>query len=102
MLLPKVSAPKVFYMRAIHSSSPPHEQFAPTILPSLDPTVAVDSPMISFKKRSPLLIPLIASGVVLLVIVAFCIIYFRSAKATSVRPWVTGLSGQLQKAFVKG
>jgi len=101
MILPKAAAPKVFHVREIHPSSLPLEQSAPTIPPSLDPTVA-DSPMISFKKRNPLLIPLIASGIVLLVIAGVFITYFRSAKATSVRPWVTGLSGPLQKAFVKG
>ncbi|KAL2470998.1 putative inactive receptor-like protein kinase [Abeliophyllum distichum] len=33
---------------------------------------------------------------------AIGLFYFRSSKVVTVKPWVTGLSGQLQKAFVSG
>lgn len=33
---------------------------------------------------------------------ALFVLCYRSSKVVTVRPWATGLSGQLQKAFVTG
>ena len=33
---------------------------------------------------------------------ALLVLCYRSSKVVTVRPWATGLSGQLQKAFVTG
>jgi hypothetical protein len=34
--------------------------------------------------------------------VALLVLCYRSSKVVTVRPWATGLSGQLQRAFVTG
>ncbi|XP_044483021.1 probable inactive receptor-like protein kinase At3g56050 [Mangifera indica] len=44
----------------------------------------------------------IIGGSFLALIFAIGIVCFRSSKVATVKPWVTGLSGQLQKAFVTG
>ncbi|KAG8365542.1 hypothetical protein BUALT_Bualt18G0115900 [Buddleja alternifolia] len=44
----------------------------------------------------------VSSAVFLLVIVAAIFFIFRSSAARTIVPWKTGLSGQLQKAFVTG
>ncbi|KAF0908591.1 hypothetical protein E2562_026639 [Oryza meyeriana var. granulata] len=43
-----------------------------------------------------------AGGAVFLVMTMASIIYCRAKKVGTVRPWATGLSGQLQRAFVTG
>lgn len=43
-----------------------------------------------------------AGGAVFLVITAAFVVYCRAKKVGTVKPWVTGLSGQLQRAFVTG
>ncbi|XP_040380628.1 probable inactive receptor-like protein kinase At3g56050 [Oryza brachyantha] len=42
------------------------------------------------------------ASVLLAVSVAAFVLCYRSSKVVTVRPWATGLSGQLQKAFVTG
>lgn len=41
-------------------------------------------------------------GSVFVFILVIAIVFFRSSKVATVKPWSTGLSGQLQKAFVTG
>ncbi|KAJ0045862.1 hypothetical protein Pint_06561 [Pistacia integerrima] len=41
-------------------------------------------------------------GTILLLILIIVIYLYRSNKVSTVKPWATGLSGQLQKAFVTG
>ena len=43
-----------------------------------------------------------AGGAVFLVMTVVLGMYWRAKKVGAVRPWVTGLSGQLQRAFVTG
>ncbi|CAN6206543.1 unnamed protein product [Urochloa humidicola] len=43
-----------------------------------------------------------AGSTVFLVLAAASVMYCRAKKVGSVRPWATGLSGQLQRAFVTG
>lgn len=46
---------------------------------------------------------LVAAGItVFLLVSAASVLCFRAKKMGTVRPWATGLSGQLQKAFVTG
>uniref|UniRef100_A0ACD5YE05 Uncharacterized protein n=1 Tax=Avena sativa TaxID=4498 RepID=A0ACD5YE05_AVESA len=45
---------------------------------------------------------LTAGGAGFLVITAAFVVYCRAKKVGTVKPWVTGLSGQLQRAFVTG
>ncbi|KAL4610090.1 hypothetical protein ACB092_08G027200 [Castanea dentata] len=44
----------------------------------------------------------IVGGCSFILISAISIVFFRSSKVVTVKPWATGLSGQLQKAFVTG
>ena len=44
----------------------------------------------------------VLGGTALLLLLASGIYFCRTNKVSAVRPWATGLSGQLQKAFVTG
>ncbi|KAL8468258.1 hypothetical protein ACS0TY_031482 [Phlomoides rotata] len=44
----------------------------------------------------------VASAIFLVIVVAVMLIIFRSRAARTIGPWKSGLSGQLQKAFVTG
>ncbi|XP_028768984.1 inactive receptor-like serine/threonine-protein kinase At2g40270 isoform X2 [Neltuma alba] len=57
----------------------------------------------SFKPQKSLIIWSTAGGVSLLVVVsAIVFTCFRTSRVVTVKPWSTGLSGQLQKAFITG
>ncbi|XP_066388217.1 protein MALE DISCOVERER 2-like isoform X4 [Miscanthus floridulus] len=63
----------------------------------------VDTPPHSRHKHSWTTYGLVAAGIaVFLLVSAASILCFRAKKMGTVRPWATGLSGQLQKAFVTG
>lgn len=103
-------------------ASPPNIFLTPSASPLLKPTKGAPAP-----SNSPVVIPgpteshrklvkdrsktnhhvlLIWTGVLggaLFILVTFiAIVFFRSSKVVTVKPWATGLSGQLQKAFVTG
>uniref|UniRef100_A0ACD5YM08 Uncharacterized protein n=1 Tax=Avena sativa TaxID=4498 RepID=A0ACD5YM08_AVESA len=64
---------------------------------------SVKTPSGSVHKHSLTTYVLVAAGIaVFLIISAAGALYCQAKKAGSVKPWVTGLSGQLQKAFVTG
>lgn len=44
----------------------------------------------------------VSSAIFLVIVVAVMLIIFRSRAARTIGPWKSGLSGQLQKAFVTG
>ncbi|KAF9675700.1 hypothetical protein SADUNF_Sadunf09G0059700 [Salix dunnii] len=56
----------------------------------------------SKSKHHTVLIAGVIAGSMFALISAICIFFFRSSKVVTVRPWATGLSGQLQNAFVTG
>ncbi|CAK7330493.1 unnamed protein product [Dovyalis caffra] len=56
----------------------------------------------SKSKHHTVLIAGVIAGTMFALISAIGIFFFRSNKVVTVRPWATGLSGQLQKAFVTG
>lgn len=56
----------------------------------------------SKSKHHIVLVAGILGGSLFVLISAIGVSFFRSSKVVSVRPWATGLSGQLQKAFVTG
>lgn len=63
----------------------------------------VDTPAHSRHKHFWTTYGLVAAGIaVFLLVSAASILCFRAKKMGTVRPWATGLSGQLQKAFVTG
>ncbi|XP_066352347.1 protein MALE DISCOVERER 2-like isoform X4 [Miscanthus floridulus] len=63
----------------------------------------VDTPPHSRHKHSWTTYGLVAAGIVVFLLVsAASILCFQAKKMGTVRPWATGLSGQLQKAFVTG
>lgn len=69
--------------------------------PSHDPRV--DAPVNAVHKHSWRAYGLVtAGGAAFLVMTAAFAVYCRAKKVGTVRPWVTGLSGQLQRAFVTG
>lgn len=73
--------------------------------PSLTNTSS-SSPSESPSKKSSfshtLLLVGVIGGSVLVFICIICIYLFRTNKVATVKPWATGLSGQLQKVFVTG
>ncbi|KAJ6754966.1 PROTEIN MALE DISCOVERER 2 [Salix purpurea] len=56
----------------------------------------------SKSKNHTVLIAGVIAGSVFALISAVGIFFFRRSKAVTVKPWATGLSGQLQKAFITG
>ncbi|KAB5541147.1 hypothetical protein DKX38_014121 [Salix brachista] len=56
----------------------------------------------SKSKHHTVLIAGVIAGSMFALISGIGIFFFRSSKVVTVRPWATGLSGQLQKAFVTG
>ncbi|OWM66677.1 inactive receptor-like serine/threonine-protein kinase At2g40270 isoform X2 [Punica granatum] len=44
----------------------------------------------------------VIGGLLIVLVSAVGFVYFRDSKVVTVKPWATGLSGQLQKAFITG
>ncbi|XP_015874563.3 inactive receptor-like serine/threonine-protein kinase At2g40270 isoform X1 [Ziziphus jujuba] len=44
----------------------------------------------------------VIGGALFILVTVIAIVFFRSSEVVTVKPWATGLSGQLQKAFVTG
>ncbi|XP_026431876.1 probable inactive receptor-like protein kinase At3g56050 [Papaver somniferum] len=76
----------------------------PPIVPNIHSTSAFPSPPERTGAHSKKYLPIVsvAIGASFLSIAAIVVLLCRSKKVVSVKPWVTGLSGQLQKAFVTG
>ncbi|KAK8494246.1 hypothetical protein V6N12_033860 [Hibiscus sabdariffa] len=91
-------------------SSPPELALAPALPLPVDPPQSHSAPTpsqigdeSSDSKHHMVLILIASTGVSLFVLVLILGIFlFQSSKVVTVKPWVTGLSGQLQKAFVTG
>ncbi|KAL6902309.1 hypothetical protein ACP4OV_005185 [Aristida adscensionis] len=115
---PFVSPPETSPSPSPYSSRPMPHQFPPhhhpfTIPPHLvrpKPTTrqaehdpSVETPAHSSHKHSRKTYGLVLAGVAAsLLVSAAGVIYCRAKKMGTVRPWATGLSGQLQKAFITG
>ncbi|KAL8520298.1 hypothetical protein ACS0TY_011007 [Phlomoides rotata] len=109
------------------SSSPPPDSSSsqpPTPAPSPEPSGSVPSPFPA-KPISPSLLPTpeggpsaptkssrrnhhriliisVATAGPLLLLLTIGICFWQSGKVSTVKPWVTGLSGQLQRSFITG
>ncbi|KAK8678967.1 hypothetical protein V6N13_144442 [Hibiscus sabdariffa] len=80
---------------------PPQSRSAPTDSPASTPSQIGDER--SDSKHHMVLILIASTGGSLFVLVLVLGIFlFQSSKVVTVKPWATGLSGQLQKAFVTG
>nr|AMM43034.1 LRR-RLK [Vernicia montana] len=103
--VPQPSVPSNFFPNVNTSSpSPPRESNAPSPSPngsSSNTPLALTPPSNSSSKKHVAIIAGAIGGVALLVISIISIYVCQINKAT-VKPWATGLSGQLQKAFVTG
>ncbi|CAA7398211.1 unnamed protein product [Spirodela intermedia] len=88
----------------ISGSVPPNEGRtsvpSPALAPSSDPSSSRKRPPRKISKA--LIFGLVGAAVGSAVLVAVGIFCYRSNKVVTVKPWATGLSGQLQKAFVTG
>lgn len=84
------------------SPSPPPLIIGPKSESTAPPTDS--STPSSQKKKKSLLVPMAGSigGALFLVILIIGVYLCKSDKVATVKPWTTGLSGQLQKAFVTG
>nr|XP_043634493.1 inactive receptor-like serine/threonine-protein kinase At2g40270 [Erigeron canadensis] len=74
--------------------------YPPPSLPSPSPTPATQRSKKKNKNHVPLIIAATIGGFAFVGVVALLLL--RGNKVATVRPWATGLSGQLQKAFVTG
>ncbi|RLM85366.1 hypothetical protein C2845_PM04G34810 [Panicum miliaceum] len=94
-------------------ASPSPSASAPAISPSgFHPLAAPPHPVSPLPSTPPAHSPhkhswrnyslVTAGSAVFLVMAAASVIYYRAKKVGTVRPWATGLSGQLQRAFVTG
>jgi hypothetical protein len=64
---------------------------------------SVETPVHSSHKHSWTTYGSVAAGISVFILVsAASVLCFQAKKMGTVRPWATGLSGQLQKAFVTG
>lgn len=54
------------------------------------------------KRHLIIILPGIIGSSLFIFVLVLGFFYFRRIKVVAVKPWVTGLSGQLQKAFVAG
>ncbi|XVE58991.1 hypothetical protein DITRI_Ditri05aG0008300 [Diplodiscus trichospermus] len=82
-------------------SEPPQSHSVPTNSPASTPSQIADESSDSEHHMVLILVGTIGGSLFVLVSV-LCIVLFRSSKVVTVKPWATGLSGQLQKAFVTG
>lgn len=112
-----ISVPPSFAPSPSHTESPVSSpSTSPT--PSVAPTPA-KSPLVfsppkastpsstqaaahSVSKRHTIILVGVVGGMSLILISLLVVGFTRSNKVVTVKPWVTGLSGQLQKAFVSG
>ena len=90
---PSASAPAIF-PSGFHPLAAPPRPLSP-----LPPTPPAHSPHKHFWRNYSFVT---AGSAVFLVMAAASVIYYRAKKVGTVRPWATGLSGQLQRAFVTG
>ncbi|XP_022944002.1 probable inactive receptor-like protein kinase At3g56050 [Cucurbita moschata] len=84
----------------VHVLTPPHSHRAPPRSLAPSPSLIGGS-----NKKKDHRIPILAgiiSGSLFFIVISVGILIFRSSKVVTVKPWATGLSGQLQKAFVTG
>lgn len=88
-----------------NNSSPPSAPTPSASPPSLSapvPAISGNSKSFISKHKTPILIGGIGGGACF-VIISFILLYlYKTNKVATVKPWATGLSGQLQKAFVTG
>lgn len=96
-----VTAPaSVAPANGMFAASPPQSHVDPIPSPASTPSKVAKS---SNSRHQLFLIMAVALGSTLLILISVIgIICFRSNKVVTVKPWATGLSGQLQKAFVTG
>lgn len=86
------------------ASEPPPSSATP-LSPSIPPTPAkapTTPPISSSKHHKLIVIVSAAAGGPLLLLLIIGIYVWRSGKVSTVKPWATGLSGQLQRAFITG
>ncbi|PUZ73573.1 hypothetical protein GQ55_2G485200 [Panicum hallii var. hallii] len=106
-------APSPSPLSAPPKASPSPSASAPAISPSgFHPLAAPPHPLSPLPSTPPAHSPhkhswrnyslVTAGSAVFLVMAAASVIYYRAKKVGTVRPWATGLSGQLQRAFVTG
>ncbi|XP_042450041.1 protein MALE DISCOVERER 2-like [Zingiber officinale] len=85
------------------SSSIPPSPSASPLIPHPQPTPIPSNSLLSYKNSSGWVYILITSVAALLLAIGICMfIVYRNNGPTTIGPWKTGLSGQLQKAFVTG
>ncbi|EER97790.1 hypothetical protein BDA96_02G449500 [Sorghum bicolor] len=89
---PSASAPAISSSGSLHPLAAP-----PRLLISSSPSI---SPPHKHSSRNYSLVA--AGSAVFVVMAAASVMYCRVKKVGTVRPWATGLSGQLQRAFVTG
>ncbi|XP_050139300.1 probable inactive receptor-like protein kinase At3g56050 [Malus sylvestris] len=80
---------------------PPESSPEPIHSPSLSPSQVAQSNSNS-RHRVVIICAGVVGGCLLIFLAVVGIIVARSSKVVTVKPWATGLSGQLQKAFVTG
>ncbi|GFQ07399.1 inactive receptor-like serine/threonine-protein kinase at2g40270, partial [Phtheirospermum japonicum] len=72
---------------------------SPLLTPSEGPRATTQHPR---SNRHRILVVSAATGGSVLLFLAIAIFFWQSGKVSTVKPWATGLSGQLQRAFVTG
>ncbi|KAJ4720114.1 putative Receptor protein kinase [Melia azedarach] len=96
------SAPNVSVSpRSVLAPTPSISPSTPSLsAPTLPPPQSPQKSGRSSKKHIAILVGTIGGAIVFIAVIG--IYLYRSNKVSTVKPWATGLSGQLQKAFVTG
>ncbi|XP_019192423.1 PREDICTED: probable inactive receptor-like protein kinase At3g56050 isoform X2 [Ipomoea nil] len=81
---------------------PPAVSITPSSVPAPAEGPSVSSGHFSGKHHRVLIVSVAIGGSVLVVALFIVIVFSQKNKMAVVRPWATGLSGQLQRAFVTG
>uniref|UniRef100_A0A0A9DFU7 Protein kinase domain-containing protein n=1 Tax=Arundo donax TaxID=35708 RepID=A0A0A9DFU7_ARUDO len=100
---PSASVPAISPSGSHPLAAPPHLLSPLPSTPQSKHDPEVGAPVHSLHRHSWRNYSLVTAGsAVFVVMAAASIIYYRAKKIGTVRPWATGLSGQLQRAFVTG
>ncbi|KAL0401169.1 UNVERIFIED_CONTAM: putative inactive receptor-like protein kinase [Sesamum latifolium] len=70
--------------------------------PLLTPAERPNAPTKSSRRTHKIILSAAIGGPILLLVLIIGIFFCQSGKVATVKPWATGLSGQLQRAFITG
>ena len=93
-------SPSLVPSTSLDAYGSPPSLSVPTVSPAENPSTRKNDS--SSKHHQAFKLALVIGGPVLFLVLVIGVIFCRGIKVVAIRPWATGLSGQLQQAFVTG